>query len=377
MNPLFLRLIHPFPIKEPLKVQKNDLQEIKALSLNHNLFPLIYTQLQKYRNLISPEQVISDFLEQSQGLYLKSAALSMQQEAVENEIGSFLGNKGIPSVVIKGNKIAREIYDDPNSRTSSDIDILIRREDAEVVDKLLREAGYIAEADIPLKYCLSRIHHVIYYHPHNNMLVEIHWGFGVPYFFKLDSEEIWDEGIISESGDSRLSPEMLMFMLLIHHHSHSFRELKILVDIMWVMWKYEDVIDWHLFALKIKKAGLIRTTIITLNQMRSLWGKDIDQTEAGRILEQELADTGHGVPAILLSYFRMDIDSDKDPNMYKDKLVARLALDRLSTTVLSYFRTLFPVPEAIKELYKDRRNWSLPFNYLKFIKWRVKEWMGI
>ena len=67
----------------------------------------------------------------------------------------------------------------------------------------------------------------------------------------------------------------------------------------------------------------------------------------------------------------------QSPNFYKDKLIERLALDRLSTTVLSYFRTLFPVPEAIKELYKDRRNWYLPFNYLKFIKWRVKEWMGI
>lgn len=377
MNPLFLRLIHPFSIKESLKVQKNDLQEIKALSLNHNLFPLIYTQLQKYRNLISPEQVISDFLEESKGLYLKSAVLSMQQEAVENEIIALLRNRGISSVVIKGNQIAKEIYDDPNCRISSDIDILIRREDAVAVDSILPEAGYIGEADVPLVYCLSRIHHASYDHPRNHMLIEIHWGFGVPYFFKLDSEEIWYEVIISESGDSRLSPEMLMFMLLIHHHSHSFRELKILVDIMWVMWKYEDVIDWHLFALKIKKAGLVRTTIITLNQMRSLWGKDIDQMESVRVLEQELAATGHKVPAFLLSYFRMDIGSDKEPNLYKDKLIARFALDNWSTIILSYFKTLFPVPEAIKELYSDKRNWSLPFNYVRFIKWRVKEWIGI
>ncbi len=280
-------------------------------------------------------------------------------------------------MVIKGNQIAKEIYDDPNCRISSDIDILIRRDDAIAADSILIEAGYIGEADVPLIYCLSHIHHASYDHPGNRILIEIHWGFGVPYFFKLDSKEIWDEVIISESGDSRLSPAMLMFMLLIHHHSHSFRELKILVDIMWAMWKYEDVIDWHLFAQQIKKSGLIRTTLINLNQMRSLWEKDIDQMESVKALKQELAEAGHRVPAFLLSYFRMDIGSDSTSNMYKDKLVARLALDRLSTTVLSYFRTLFPVPEAIKELYKDRRNWSLPFNYLKFIKWRVKEWMGI
>ena len=232
MSSLFLKLIQPVTPIESLRINQNDLSEIKFLSVSHNLFPLVYTQLQKYHNLISPEQVINDFLEQSKGLYLKSVALSMQQEAIENEIFTILGKKKVPSVVIKGNKIAREIYDDPNCRASSDIDILIRREDAEKVDMILREAGYIAEADIPLIYCLSRIHHAIYYHPRNNMLIEIHWGFGVPYFFKLDSEEIWDEVIISDSGEARLSPEMLMFMLLIHHHSHSFRELKILVDIL-------------------------------------------------------------------------------------------------------------------------------------------------
>ena len=97
MSPLFLRLIHPFPIKEPLKVQKNDLQEIKALSLNHNLFPLIYTQLQRYRNSISPEEYVTDFLRKTKTLYLKSIALSAQQESVENEIIALLADKGMPS----------------------------------------------------------------------------------------------------------------------------------------------------------------------------------------------------------------------------------------------------------------------------------------
>ncbi len=372
-----MKLIQPITPIESLRINQTDLSEIKLLSVSHNLFPLVYTQLQRYRNSISPEEYVTDFLKESKALYLKSIALSAQQESVENEITSLLADKGMPSVVIKGNEIARGIYNDPNCRNSCDVDILIKKTDAITVDALLTGDGYIAEEDIPLVYCLSRIHHTTYRHPGNNLLVEIHWGFGVPYFFRLDSEEIWNGGVISESGKAGLSPEMIMIMLLIHHHSHSFRELKILVDIMWAMWKYEDVIDWHLFALKIKKAGLIRASFITLNQMRSLWGKDIDQMESVRALEKELAATGHRVPAFLLSYFRMDIDSDSISNMYKDKLVARLALDRLSTTVLSYFRTLFPVPEAIKELYKDRRNWSLPFNYLKFIKWRVKEWMGI
>jgi hypothetical protein len=80
------------------------------------------------------------------------------------------------------------------------------------------------------------------------------------------------------------------------------------------------------------------------------------------------------VPRYLSEYFQMDLDMDYAPQLYKDKLVARFALDSFSTTSLSFFKTLFPVPGAIKELYRDSRNCALPMNYLKFIAWRVGEW---
>lgn len=319
---IFLNFILPFPLKEPCEVQKSDLQGIKALSLRHNLFPLVYSQLKKYRNLISPEKVINDFLEQSKGLYLKSVALSVRQEAVENEIISLLGNKGIPTLVIKGNKIAREIYDDPNCRASTDIDILIRRDDAEVVDMILRESGYIGDSDIPLIYCLSRIHHTTYYHPQNNIPVEIHWGFGIPYFFKITSEEIWNEVIFADSGQARLTHEMLIIMLLIHHHSHSFRELKILVDILRGLHKYDNEIDWFEFAKRLRKIGLLKSTQIILNQILSLWKETAEEMKSVQILQQEIALMGYKASSFLLSYYQMDSNKKYHSEIYKDKLIA-------------------------------------------------------
>ncbi len=377
MNTLFLRLIQPLPLSEPFEIQRDDLSKIKILSLNQNMFPLIYIQLLKYQNFISPGQSINEFLEESKGLYLKSITISMQQEAVENEIIALLRNRGISSVVIKGNQIAKDIYDDPNCRISSDIDILISKEDAVKVDSILSEAGYIGEAEIPLIYCLSHIHHASYDHPGNHMLVEIHWAFGVPYFFSLGSEEIWNGMFLTDAGKQKLSPQMILIMLLVHHHSHAFRELKILVDILWTLHKYEDIIDWHAFAQRIKKIGLMKTTLITLNQIQNVWKESPDRMKSVQILHQEIKNMGCKDPKFLASYFRMDIDSDNTPNIYKDKLIARFALDKRSTAFLSYFKTLFPFPEAIKELYKDKRNLSLPFNYARFIKWRVKEWMRI
>ncbi|MFA6055918.1 MAG: nucleotidyltransferase family protein, partial [Thermodesulfovibrionales bacterium] len=305
----------------------------------------------------------------------KSVSRSARQEAVENEVTSLLLEKGIRSIVIKGNRLANEIFQDPNCRVSSDIDILIPRVDAEKVDRILRERGYQGDAVAPVKYCLSRIHHAIYHHPGNNMLVEIHWHFGVPYFFRLTSDEIWRE-VANDSGAMMLSPEMTLVMLLIHHHSHSFRELKILVDILWTLYRYESVIDWRHFAMKIRKAGLVKTTLISLHQIKTLWKEAPDDLKSFRALEREINNTGYSIPSIVLSYFRMDINEDKARNIYKDKLIARFVLDSRSDILLSFPKTLFPVPEAIRELYRDGRNWTLPLNYLKFITWRVKEWMG-
>jgi len=373
-NSLFLQLIRPFPPDSAFEIDKNDLGELKSLSLKYNLFPLVYIRLHKYKDCFSPGQFVIDFLDETKGLYWKSIATSMKQEAVEKEIICLLGNNAIPSLVIKGNEIAREIYDDPNCRISSDVDILIRKADAINMDSLLTGAGYVPEENMPLAYCLSRIHHLAYHHPENNVLIEIHWGFGVPYFFKLESDEIWNRIIYTDTGRRKLSPEVLVIMLLIHHHSHSFRELKILVDILWALHRYEDVIDWKAFSQKIQVIGLVKTTLMTIWQIQSLWPERIDELKSIQIFNDELNKIGCRVPRYLSEYFRMDLDMDYAHQLYRDKLVARFALDKLSTTVFSFLKTLFPVPEAIKELYQDSRNCTLPVNYLKFIAWRVREW---
>jgi len=374
VSSLFLKLIWPLPLTD-VEFTGEDLLDIKSLGIRHNLFQLVYARLQNLGNSIENRKGVDDFFKETESLYLKSVSRSARQEAVENEVTSLLLQKGIRSVVIKGNRLANEIFQDTNCRTSSDIDILIPKVDAGEVDHILQEQGYQGDSITPVKYCLSRIHHAIYHHP-DNMLVEIHWHFGVPYFFRLTSDEIWREVKANDSGAMVLSPEMTFVMLLIHHHSHSFRELKILVDILWTLYRYESVIDWQHFAMKIRKAGLVKTTLISLHQIKTLWKEAPNELRSFRALEREINKTGHSIPSIVLSYFRMDINEDKTQKIYKDKLIARFVLDSRSDILLSFPKTLFPFPEAIRELYRDGRNWTLPLNYLKFITWRVKEWMG-
>lgn len=376
MNNLFLKLIQPTLSKDELQLSKNSFTELKEIAKKHNLLMLLYSQLMRYQNKIEQQEHSSHFLEELKPFYLKSVTHSMRQEAIEKEIVSLLSEQGMPSIVMRGNEIAKEIYDDPNCRTSTDIDILIKMSDALRADSILSKKGYVRNDTTDLKFWFHRIHHAVYRHPETNDLIEIHWNFGIPSFFKLSSEEIWDEVISTDKTEYKLSPEMLIVMLLIHNHMHFFRELRILVDIMWAMYKYETLIDWRLFALKLKKIGLVKTTHVTLSQMVNLWGDDIQKIEAISVLRQKLRKLRYE-NQMLSSYFKLDIDKKYEFQDLKDKLMVRFALDDISTIIFSFSKTLLPFPKVIKEFYHDNRNWTLPYNYVRFITWRIGEWTGI
>jgi len=376
MSSLFLKLIQPFPLKSLSTINKEELSEVKFQGLKNNLLMLIYTQLQKYQDENSKNGYIEKFLAEIRPLYFKSVTRSIKQEAIEKDIIFLLQKKDIPAIIIRGNEIAREIYGEPYSRNSTDVDILIKLSDALSVDSILTDNKYSRNDGLPLKFWFHRLHHAVYYHPETNDIIEVHWNFGIPSFFRLSSEEIWREVIVTDGDSLKLTPEMFIIMLLLHHHMHFFRELRILVDILWALHKYEDIIDWHTFALKLKKISLIKTTQITLNQIQSLWKETAEEMKSVQILQQEIERMGYKVPGFLLSYFQMDSNKKYHSEIYKDKLIARLTLDKWSTIMLSYFKTLFPVPEAVKEFYNSKSNWTLPYNYLRFIKWRVREWTG-
>jgi len=369
---LFLRIVAPTSPSAGFLLNARELTALREVAIRHNMLALMHVRLRNLSGNVGGD--MEKFLEEGKKYFMKCAALSARQEDLENRVVSLLRREGLRTVVMRGNAIARDIYNDPNSRTSADIDILVRRNDIPRITSTLSDAGYSIDSSMPVEYCFSHIHHATFYSPEENIPVEIHWLFGVPYFFNVSSEQIWDEVVCSDDGECRLSPEFKMIMLLVHHHSHSFRELKILVDILWTMHKYDREIDWHGFALKLKRTGLVKTTNIAMSQIRLLWGETADRLSSIGILDGALEKIDCRVPKALEAYFAPDISKDYHRQIYRDKLIARLALDKWRTIIHSFFLTLLPAPRAIKELYGDRRNWMLPYNYSRFITWRLAEW---
>ncbi len=371
----FLSLLLPEP---EIKTAQAVPEDLKAISMRHGLFPLIYTQVMRHQKSLEPD-FTRVFLQDYHPVFLKSVSISAVQERVEGEVLSLLRNASIPVVLIKGNMIARRVYADPNSRISADIDILIRLEDATRAEEHFLGEGFLPVEKMSLKYCLSRIHHVTYIHPGSKIPVEVHWNFGIPYLFDLTSGDIWKE--VREDGREglTLSDGMLLIMLFIHHHSHSFRDLRILVDILWSLWRFRGSIDPSSLEERIDRFGLARVAGLTLSQIEDLWPGYLRKTGFEPLAR---ALKGRMPGKFLLRYFsleRVGIGPDpgltKPVSLYRDKLLARFLLRSPGRTVLSFFRTLFPPRAAIDELYGKAGLTGLFVNYLRFVFWRIRDWL--
>ena len=381
---LFLRLLHPAAFPTDINLNNKQLVELWFLALKHNIAMLFYSRLQSQKEQLPAE--VSTFLAEKLSAFLASVARSARQEAEEQRLLSILREKGIAACVIKGSETARQIYGDPNSRSSSDIDLLVRQCDIHEVDRLLVEEGYARYDNAPLRFWLQRIHHAAYCNKISGHTVEAHWSFGIPAFFDLSSEEIWAAAEIRETGRIALLPEMQVIQALTHHHMHSFQELRSLVDLLWIFHAYADVIDWQHFAARLQKIGLIKTAQITLHQLTALWGESAGRMRAVKELEEAFTAMDCRVSKMLCAYFRPpDLNlphnrSTSEMQVLKrhpllDKLMMRYSLDRYSTIWHSVLKSFIPSPMIIKALYNDRRKWMLPVLYIRFLEWRLKEWL--
>jgi hypothetical protein len=114
---------------------------ILAQMKRHKLFPLFASHSQVCR--IAKNKKIEGVINEVKNNCSESIRRS---RILDNElcwIAQLLAEKNITYAVLKGPVLAQAIYDNPSKRTYVDIDILIKKSDADAVTTLLKEQGYI------------------------------------------------------------------------------------------------------------------------------------------------------------------------------------------------------------------------------------------
>jgi hypothetical protein len=112
----------------------------KAQINRHKLLPLFLSHLQSCRIINSSLEVA---LKEEINNCVQRIKHSRLLDRELCRLGKLLAERDLAYAVLKGPILAHVIYDIPVKRTYGDLDILVKKSDADAVSKILKEQGYI------------------------------------------------------------------------------------------------------------------------------------------------------------------------------------------------------------------------------------------
>ncbi len=138
-----------------------------------------------------------------------------------SELRERLDRIGVEAVVLKGEPLARRLFQDPFARRSGDIDLLVALEDARPAGDELRAGGfspmYRARPEPWISDEWSFVHGT------TRQVVELHWAIASPYLPSPPARDLIERSVVPPWSDGVpvLSPEDCGLNLMLHFHHHA------------------------------------------------------------------------------------------------------------------------------------------------------------
>ncbi len=237
----------------------------------HGMAPLLWHHL-KHSGASIPKQTEQTL----KGLYLRHRTLNQSHAQTLIEVNRLLQTSGIQIAVLKGLALAYQYYSDPALRPTSDLDLLLRREDVPPAVQALARAGFRVDpppagripkevkADSPPRNGISTRIEIHHYDPQgrspvDNLPDDEFKGFDAPF------EQINIEG----KAVFAPNPSAMLDYLIRHLRRHLFPatprkplQLKWVADIISLVEHHAPSINWRDEALQNRLEVLYSMTII-------------------------------------------------------------------------------------------------------------------
>ncbi len=229
------------------------------------LIPIVYFTLHK----ISPEQVPGPILCRMKEIYLGSMTRSMIQTRDLLQIIQCCREHEIPVIPYKGVVLSQQIYGDIGLRISSDIDIIVRRQDVVRTKALLLSQGYTTSLSLTPAQDekFLKVHSEHHFGHSCKTMVDIHWQFISGYYLDpFEEDRIWSglKGVFLEGQDiATLSTEMLIISLCIHGAKHQWKNTDMICDLAGVIASGKDI-NWELVFSTAREKRIERILFLGL-----------------------------------------------------------------------------------------------------------------
>lgn len=244
-------------------------QSFKDMLSYHGLAVFAYASLKNNFSLLPPDLVKS--LEATYNYYLMHTAY-LEQKFLD--LAAVFEEKNITLVPIKGMALLEDLYADYPLRPSTDIDVLVAKNDLEKAVEILEEQGFTKElGGLKESYWRQKQYHLIFSKKEPgsfNLIIELHWDLDYPRQKYSLLPEMWSRLrslTVHDRTIKTLSVEDTFFSLALHlRHFGNILCLRDACDIARLLNKYARSFDWEYVLGQSKKSAVCSTVYFALCQ---------------------------------------------------------------------------------------------------------------
>ena len=353
-----------------------NLSKIRSHALSQEVWDVVYAGVRG--KVASGEiNIPTEVYQRLEKTFMSNVVLNIRRVEFNLDTIRELEKNDIKCCVLKGITVAN-LYSMPETRISSDMDILIDEKDEKKVKEILAVRGYKTEERN------KNDHHMKAYHDIGGLL-EIH----VALYSDTTKEIIFDD-LISydeeftklENGIYSLGVNDALLYLTAHLIKHLIVDgagIRQMMDLLLYMKKYEEVIDWEKYNAIIKRLGYDNFIAVIKGIGVKYWGMNFkDAVTQGNGMEELLEDCEIGGlfsvtekerKAFYYLYTQRRADTDNISH----------SLYRLSKSEIGALREIFPPLTTMKKRfsYVDKFTILLPIGWIHRIVELVLKQMGI
>jgi hypothetical protein len=196
------------------------------------LYPQIYILLKNSERI---SELSERFRQELEAGYLRTLGQSHFFRQKEKELSALLEKHQIEAIVLKGARFAERYFGHFTARTSSDIDLLVRKSRFQDAIEALKQEGYVHEMTVE--------HHARIVK--NRFLVELHWTLDIPTWSDLHENAWWQSAvsIAPHQYIKELSPLHTLYFICLHGARHQMNSVRYLLDVVQVLTTHSAQID--------------------------------------------------------------------------------------------------------------------------------------
>lgn len=222
-----------------------DIEKIYSYAVDQNAMVMIYHAINKS---FGDKYQSSDLCKNLRQNYMKTYVANCQRQEAALWVLEKLNAKGLKYKVIKGMFLSK-LYDDPMTRSASDVDLYVSEEDILKTVGELKELGFSIKAE---ELGMDERHHISCFHPKARYF-EVHHR-----FYDDCYDEIWfenkfreeEENIEFELGNVKMSTLgttdgfIFNYLHMIKHFLLTGITIQQISDILLYAAEYKNSVDW-------------------------------------------------------------------------------------------------------------------------------------